>query len=367
MRESLQRSLDSILEEQQEQHRLQSHQRHLALVSIQAVGTDENMPSSNGEDSEDASVDATEIDQSLNAFVEQVDNTEVNQTKKHESTRAIRTEMDLSEGEDALFGLFLEDIGEVDLLTAAEEIELAKRIEKGDFEAKQQMVEANLRLVVSIARQKQHRGLSIGELVQEGSFGLIRAVEKFDHRRGYKFSTYATNWIKQAMDRGIYNRARTIRFPTNVEQDFWKVTKAERNLTQVNEEDPTEEEIAAESGVPLKKVSHLRSLASVASLDKPVGTDDDSAALGDLVAAQQPTVEDEVTASLASQAIQAAIAELPMLEQEIIKTRYSDQKNTVLAMRQLAKKYNLTRGKMDKLEKQALAHLEAKLSSWYAD
>ena len=180
--------------------------------------------------------------------------------------------------------LFLNEAGRYKLLTAAEEVELAKRIERGDRRAKDLMINSNLRLVVSIAKKYQGHGLSLLDLIQEGIIGLIRAVEKFDWRRGYKFSTYATWWIRQAVQRGVANKSRTIRIPVHIVEREQKIARAERELTLKLERAPTDEEIAKTAKLSLKHVREVRKAArAVASLDKPLGDDSDTS-FGDVVA-----------------------------------------------------------------------------------
>src|SRR6267378_2112579 len=198
-------------------------------------------------------------------------------------------ELDLSVGTSLYttdsFQMFLNEAGRYPLLTAAEEVELAKRIEKGDMAAKERMINCNLRLVVSIAKRYQTQGITLGDLVQEGVLGLIRAAEKFDWRKGFKFSTYATWWIRQAVQRGVANKARTIRIPVHVVERESKVLRAERDLIAKHEKTPTEEEIAEHAKLSLKHVREVRAAArAVVSLDKPLG-DSDSGAYGDLIAA----------------------------------------------------------------------------------
>ena len=179
--------------------------------------------------------------------------------------------------------LFLNEIRRYPLLTAQEEVELAKRIEQGDLEAKERMINSNLRLVVSIAKKYQGQELSLLDLIQEGIFGLIRAAEKFDWRKGYKFSTYATFWIRQAIQRGLANKARTIRIPVHIGQRERKIVRAERELSATLGREPTDEEIAAHAELPLEQVEEVRDAArTVTSLDRPVGEEGDTA-LGDLL------------------------------------------------------------------------------------
>src|SRR6266852_6667359 len=194
--------------------------------------------------------------------------------------------------------LFLNEAGRYALLTAAEEVELAKLIERGDKAAKDRMVNANLRLVVSIAKKYQGHGLSLLDLIQEGIIGLIRAVEKFDWRRGYKFSTYATWWIRQAVQRGVANKSRTIRIPVHILERETKIARAERELVAELERQPTDEELAERAKLPLKQVREVHKAArAVTSLDKPLGDDSDSS-LGDLVAQDSGNVEEEVVLAL---------------------------------------------------------------------
>src|SRR5437763_6252637 len=194
--------------------------------------------------------------------------------------------------------VFLNEAGRYPLLTAAEEVELAKLIERGDLPAKDKMINSNLRLVVSIAKKYQGHGLSLLDLIQEGIIGLIRAVEKFDWRRGDKFSTYATWWIRQAVQRGGANKSRTIRIPVLIVEREQKIGRATRELTAKLERDPTDEEVAAAAKLPLKQVREVRQAArAVASLDKPVG-EDEGTRFGDLVATSDQSVEEEVHVSL---------------------------------------------------------------------
>jgi RNA polymerase primary sigma factor len=207
--------------------------------------------------------------------------------------------------------LLLREAGRYRLLTPAEEIELAKRIEKGDLDAKDRMINSNLRLVVSNARRYQGQGLALGDLIQEGMLGLIRAVEKFDWRKGFRFSTYATLWIRQAIQRGLENTSRTIRLPVHVAQRSRKVGRIERELTTKLGHEPSDEEIASAADLPLAEVIEIRKAErAVVSLDKPVGDDGDTS-LGDLISIETPAVDEEVHEALTSQTLLNAIAELP--------------------------------------------------------
>src|SRR6266498_3276094 len=213
-----------------------------------------------------------------------------------------------------LLQLFLNEAGRYPLLTASEEVELAKKIERGDRHAKDRMVNSNLRLVVSIAKKYQGHGLSLLDLIQEGIIGLIRAVEKFDWRRGYKFSTYATWWIRQAVQRGVANKSRTIRIPVHIVEREQKIARAERELVLRLERPPTDEEVAKRAKLPLKHVRETRAAArTVASLDKPIGDESDTS-FGELVAHETADVEEEVVVGLTEVTLRAAVEELPERE-----------------------------------------------------
>jgi RNA polymerase primary sigma factor len=218
--------------------------------------------------------------------------------------------------------LFLREAGRHALLTAAQEVELAKKIERGDMPAKQTMIQSNLRLVVSIAKNYRNQGLPFLDLIQEGTLGLIRAVEKFDWRRGYKFSTYATWWIRQAVARALADKARTIRMPVHIVERLQKMNRAERHLwTQLGRE-PSLEEIAEEASLPLQQAREVRAAARAAtSLDQPVG-DHDDAVLGDFVAGEGLLPEEQVELSLRSQALAAALQALGDREREVLVLRY---------------------------------------------
>src|SRR6186997_1424583 len=207
--------------------------------------------------------------------------------------------------------LFLNEMARYPLLTAEEEVELAKLIERGDKAAKDRMVNSNLRLVVSIAKKYQGHGLSLLDLIQEGIIGLIRAVEKFDWRRGYKFSTYATWWIRQAVQRGVANKSRTIRIPVHILERETKIARAERELVAELERQPTDEEISKRSKLPIKQVREVRKAArAVTSLDRPLG-DESESSLGDVVATSEDDVEQEIHVGLTEETLQRAVSELP--------------------------------------------------------
>jgi RNA polymerase primary sigma factor len=254
--------------------------------------------------------------------------------------------------------LFLNEAGRYKLLTADEEVALSKRIERGDKAAKDLMVNSNLRLVVSIAKKYQGHGLSLLDLIQEGIIGLIRAVEKFDWRRGYKFSTYATWWIRQAVQRGVANKSRTIRIPVHILERETKISRAERELVAELERQPTDEELAERAKLPLKQVREVHKAArAVTSLDKPLGDDSDSS-LGDLVATSEDDIEQEIHVGLTEATLQRAVSALPEREQEIVRLRYGmngDQEPKSLD--EIGRRLGLTRERVRQIEAQALRRL----------
>jgi RNA polymerase primary sigma factor len=255
--------------------------------------------------------------------------------------------------------LYLRSIGRVDLLTADQEVFLAKRIERGDMGAKQQMIEANLRLVVSIAKGYLGRGLSFLDLIQEGSLGLIRAVEKFDYRRGYKFSTYATWWIRQAVTRAIADKARTIRIPVHMVEKLNKVVHVERQLVQEFGREPTPEEIAFELQWTTREVKDILRISQLpVSLEKPIGEEEDSE-LGDFV-------EDETAESpfeLASENLQRenvkrALDALPTREREVIEMRYGLRGHKARTLEEVGRAFGVTRERIRQIENNTLKKLE---------
>jgi RNA polymerase primary sigma factor len=255
--------------------------------------------------------------------------------------------------------LYLRSIGRVDLLTADQEIDLAKRIEKGDMVAKRHMVEANLRLVVSIAKGYLGRGLGFLDLIQEGSLGLIRAVEKFDYRRGYKFSTYATWWIRQAVTRAIADKARTIRIPVHMVEKLNRVTHVERQLVQRLGREPEPAEIAAELKVSVRDVRDILRVAQMpVSLEKPIG-DEEESELGDFVAdeaSEEPF--DSATESLQREDIQKALDALPERERQVIELRYGLRGHEPLTLEEVGRAFGVTRERIRQIENNTLKKLK---------
>ncbi len=243
------------------------------------------------------------------------------------------------------------------LLTAAEEVELAQRIERGDLAAKERMINSNLRLVVSQARRYQGHGLPMEDLVQEGMLGLIRAVEKFDWRRGFKFSTYGTLWIRQALQRGLQNHGRTIRLPVHVAQRQTKVRKVESELSTKLGREPTDDEIAAEAKLPVEEVAELRELTrGLTSLDQPVGEDGETA-FGDLLASERPEPAEEVETAERQELINGAVAELPEGERSVIRLRFGLAGAEPLNLRQTGIELGIPLGRARELEQQGLTRL----------
>jgi RNA polymerase primary sigma factor len=256
--------------------------------------------------------------------------------------------------------LYLRSIGQVDLLTAAQEVELAKRIERGDMVAKRQMVEANLRLVVSIAKGYLGRGLSFLDLIQEGSLGLIRAVEKFDYRRGYKFSTYATWWIRQAVTRAIADKARTIRIPVHMVEKLNRVTHVERQLVQSLGREPEPYEIAAELRWPLDEVRDILRVSQLpVSLEKPVG-DEDESELGDFVADEEVAQPfEEASEHLQREGVRRALDALPERERQVIELRYGLSGLEPLTLEEVGRTFGVTRERIRQIETNTLKKLRA--------
>jgi RNA polymerase primary sigma factor len=261
--------------------------------------------------------------------------------------------------------LFINSAMKYPLLTGPEEIELAKRIEKGDLAAKEKLINSNLRLVIKFARRYQGHGLDLGDLVQEAMLGLIRAAEKFDWRRGYKFSTYAVLWIKQSIQRGLDNSGRPVRIPAHIAQRERTVNRITSELTARLDRPPTDEEVAAEAKLPLDEVMATRDLTRVtASLDSPVGEGDTT--LGELHAESTENLEDEVLEREQEAAVEAALAKLPEQERRIIRARFGTGGQHERTLRDAAREVGVTQEQARRLEARALKRLSSddSLDAW---
>jgi RNA polymerase primary sigma factor len=275
-----------------------------------------------------------------------------------EELRRAEVDMSVEPSLDSL-RLYLRSIGRVPLLTAEEEVCLAKRIERGDVSAKQHMIEANLRLVVSIAKGYLGRGMNFLDLIQEGSLGLIRAVEKFDYRRGYKFSTYATWWIRQSVTRAIADKGRTIRIPVHMVEKLNKVVYAERALIQQLGREPTPAEIAVELECSTQEVREvLRMSQQPVSLEKPVGDEEDSA-LGDFVEdATAASPFDVASEAMRRQSVGRVLASLPRREREVLEMRYGITGDRVRTLDEVGRAFNITRERVRQIESRTLKKLQ---------
>ncbi len=276
-----------------------------------------------------------------------------------EQSKKVEIDLTVEPSLDSL-RLYLRSIGRVQLLTAEQEVTLARRIERGDMLAKQRMIEANLRLVVSIAKSYLGRGLTFLDLIQEGSMGLIRAVEKFDYRRGYKFSTYATWWIRQAVTRAIADKGRTIRIPVHMVEKLNKVVHVERQLVQQLGREPTSEEIAAELETYVREVRDvLRMAQQPVSLEKPIGEEEESE-LGDFVEDQTAESPFELASErLRRENLRRALAALPEREREVIEMRFGLTGERPYTLEEVGRAFNVTRERIRQIENHTLKKLEA--------
>ena len=256
--------------------------------------------------------------------------------------------------------LFLKDIGKVRLLTAQEEVDLAKRIERGDLDAKQKMVESNLRLVVSIAKNYRNQGLPFLDLIQEGTLGLVRAAEKFDYRKGFKFSTYATWWIRQAIARALADKARTIRIPVHVVEKLNKIGRAERKLVTELGREPTPDEIAEVTGIDPEEVDSIkRSAQAPVSLEKPVG-DEEESEFGQFIADEKAeSPYDRAVDILTKEALREALENLSYRERRVLELRYGLGGEHPRTLDEVGRTFNVTRERIRQIENQSLKKLQS--------
>jgi len=256
--------------------------------------------------------------------------------------------------------LFLKDIGRVELLTAAQEVELAKRIERGDHRAKQQMVEANLRLVVSIAKKYRNQGLPFLDLIQEGTIGLVRAAEKFDYRKGFKFSTYATWWIRQAVARALADKARTIRMPVHVVEKLNKIVRAERKLRAELGREPASAEIGRELDLTVDEVEQIRRSAQTpVSLEKPVGDEEESEFGHFLTDETVPLPDEAAEVTLRKETLRKILGSLAPRERRVLELRYGLDGQHPRTLDEVGRTFNVTRERIRQIENQSLKKLRA--------
>ena len=308
----------------------------------------------------DELVQALDLDENdLGSLYEQLDarHIELRDDCGRESEPAPLDDAQLASATTDALQLFLNEIGRHRLLTPSEEIDLAKRIERGDLDAKDRMINANLRLVVSIAKKYQGSELTLLDLIQEGILGLIRAVEKFDWRKGYRFSTYATWWIRQAVERGMDAKARTIKLPINLVRNQRKLARAENALSLKLDRAPTDAELAAAADLTLAELHSLRDAArAVTSLDRPLGEGED-AAFGDLLPSEGPSPEDEVHVSLRTEALRSALHELPERERKVVELRYGIAGSEPTPLREIGRQLGITPERVRQIESRALGRL----------
>ncbi len=275
---------------------------------------------------------------------------------------------ELAEESTDAIQLFLNEIRQYPLLTKQEEILLSKRIEQGDLEAKERMINSNLRLVVSIAKKYQGHELALLDLIQEGILGLIRASEKFDYRKGFKFSTYATFWIRQAIQRGVENKSRTIRIPVHIAQRERKIVRATRQLATDLGREPTDAEVAVATELEVGDVEEARKSArAVTSLDKPVGEEGETA-FGDLLASDEPSPYEEVQETLREETVHRALGKLPEREREVVKLRFGMGGDEPTPLRETGRRLGISPERVRQIEAHALKSLsnEGELESLLA-
>jgi RNA polymerase primary sigma factor len=301
-------------------------------------------------------VDAAQLDD----FYSTLEELQIEVVERTDDADADEAEAEAPEVSTDTLQLFLKDIGRVALLTAAQEVELAKRIERGDHSAKQAMVEANLRLVVSIAKRYRNQGLPFLDLIQEGTIGLVRAAEKFDYRKGFKFSTYATWWIRQAVARALADKARTIRMPVHVVEKLNKIVRTERTLRAKLGREPSSTEIAVELDLHAEEVEQIRRSAQTpVSLEKPVGDEDESEFGHFLSDATAPLPDELAEETMRKESLRAILATLSHRERRVLELRYGLDGEQPRTLDEVGRTFNVTRERIRQIENQSLKKLRA--------
>jgi RNA polymerase primary sigma factor len=301
-------------------------------------------------------LDAGQIDD----FYQALDELQIEVVAAEEEEEVAAEEVEAQEVSTDALQLFLKDVGRVDLLTAAQEVELAKRIERGDHRAKQEMVEANLRLVVSIAKRYRNQGLPFLDLIQEGTIGLVRAAEKFDYRKGFKFSTYATWWIRQAVARALADKARTIRMPVHVVEKLNKIVRSERKMRAELGREPSAVEIARDLELSPEEVEQIRRTAqSPVSLEKPVG-DEEESEFGHFITDESvPLPEDAAEVTLRKETLEKILSQLSQRERRVLELRYGLNGEHPRTLDEVGRAFNVTRERIRQIENQSLKKLRA--------
>jgi RNA polymerase primary sigma factor len=304
------------------------------------------------------------VDQEVASVWEQnakVESAQAGETTGKKKKDEMLEAFDLGDIYDDSIQMYLREIGKVPLLTGEEEIDLAKRIVKGDVVARKRLTEANLRLVVSIAKKYMGRNLGLLDLIQEGNLGLFRAVEKFDWRKGFKFSTYATWWIRQAITRALADQSRTIRIPVHMVETLNKYAQAERQLVQDLGREPLPEEIAAEMGIEVEKVYHLKKISQeTVSIDSPVGDDaEDESSLGDFIVDEDTTKPNEMAGrQILKEYVQGILHDLDPREQKILKMRFGLEDGVTHTLEEVGEEFGVTRERIRQIEAKALEKIK---------
>lgn len=325
---------------------------YLEKENIELLKEDEIERENNSSDGEDEDLDNEKDDEDIDEEEDYDESSELNKVKN------LAVDIKGISVDDPV-KMYLKEIGKISLLTAEEEVELAQRMEKGDVYAKRRLAEANLRLVVSIAKRYVGRGMQFLDLIQEGNLGLMKAVEKFDYTRGFKFSTYATWWIRQAITRAIADQARTIRIPVHMVETINKLVRIERQLIQSLGRDPTNEEIAKEMGIDVEKVREVRKIAQEpVSLETPIGEEEDSH-LGDFIEDETAVAPDEAASyTMLREQLDEILSTLNHRERKVLELRFGLTDGTPRTLEEVGKEFNVTRERIRQIEAKALRKLK---------